>query len=286
MDENMGPTDYLAYLDEQPFEYEKILAAQQALAQSTKNLLVVWTTAHQSMLKDVSNLAKGYSSFAAGGNIAVTGAPAMSGQSAGDFQKTSAATRVMTRETFEEWITYARRASDLTRTMFTSSISAIGDGIGSQLIDGTYQWRDAWKAVLKQIIATAAELIIVQTLMAVLTGGTSAAAKGGLGGIIGAFFHTGGLVPRHHSGILSRDEHLAVLQRGEYVVQRSSVQALGVDALDRINRTGQAPAGPTFHVSVAVQAGGTNDPRRLAEQIAEPLIEILRRESARNRKII
>jgi hypothetical protein len=49
----------------------------------------------------------------------------------------------MTRETFEEWITYARRASDLTRTMFTSSISAIGDGIGSQLVDGTYEWRDA-----------------------------------------------------------------------------------------------------------------------------------------------
>ncbi len=177
----MGPTVdvYSRFLDDLIARYNTIRSVQKEVGKGSLEMARSWATAHQSMLKDVTNLAKGYSSFAPGGNIAVTGTPAMSGQSAGDFQKTSAATRVMTRETFEEWITYARRASDLTRTMFTSSISAIGDGIGSQLVDGTYQWRDAWKAVLKQIIATAAELVIVQTLMAVLTGGTSAAAKGG-----------------------------------------------------------------------------------------------------------
>jgi len=285
MDENegMGPDEFLSYMDAQILSYRAVCAEQRALAQSTKNLLGVWTTAHQTMLKDAARFSRAYAPGVMAG--AAPGKAMAPAQTAGGFAKTAQATQGMTRETFEEWIAYARRASEVTRTMFSASISAIGDGISTQLVDGTYEWRDAWKAVLRQVIATAAEIAIVQGLMALLTGGASAASKGVLGGIFGSFFHSGGTVPRRHLGVLARDEHLAVLQRGEYVVRRSSAQAIGGETLNRMNRTGQIPAGPTFHVNVAVQAGGASNPRQLAEQIAEPLIQILRRESARNRKI-
>jgi hypothetical protein len=288
MDENegMGPDEFLSYMDAQILSYRAVCAEQRALAQSTKNLLGVWSTAHQTMLKDAARFSQAYAPGLMAG--AAPGKAMAPGQMAGGFDKTAQAARGMTRETFEEWIAYARRASEATRTMFSASISAIGDGIATQLVDGTYEWRDAWKAVLRQVIATAAEIAIVQGLMALLTGGASGAAKGAgaLGGIFGGLFHTGGTVPRRHLGVLARDEHLAVLQRGEYVVRRSSAQAIGGETLDRMNRTGQVPAGPTFHVNVSVQAGGASNPRQLAEQIAEPLIQILRRESARNRKIL
>ena len=46
----------------------------------------------------------------------------------------------------------------------------------------------------------------------------------------GLIMHSGGLIPKFHSGGLSSDERQAVLQTGEYVVSRR-----GVQALDRIN---------------------------------------------------
>lgn len=47
-----------------------------------------------------------------------------------------------------------------------------------------------------------------------------------------AAFHTGGLVG-------ANDNMMAVLQRGEFVMQRSAVRALGVNAMSEINRTGR-----------------------------------------------
>jgi len=210
-------------------KYRTVRVEQMLLAQSTERLNWIWAKSHETMLKDAARFSQAYQPVVRATMPAAKGTtPAPMG---GGFDKTVQSTRMMTRETFAEWITQARRASELTRTMFTASISAIGDGIATQLVDGTYEWRDAWKAVLRQVIATAAEIAVVQGLMALFTGGASAAGKGVLGGIFGGLFHTGGLAPRHHLGVLSRDEHLAVLQRGEYVVRRSSVQALGDETL-------------------------------------------------------
>lgn len=96
-------------------------------------------------------------------------------------------------------------------------------------------------------------------------------AIGGLGGFFGSgastnpfasvttplFKHSGGYIPRFHSGGLASDEIPAILQRGEYVVSRK-----GVETLDRINQGGN-PGSPVvvqqsvhFNVS-AIDGQGT-----------------------------
>lgn len=63
----------------------------------------------------------------------------------------------------------------------------------------------------------------------------------------GMILHDGGGVletaAKYHSGNLASDEVPAILQRGEYVIQRSAVQKIGVHALDQINR--MHAGGPT-----------------------------------------
>lgn len=61
----------------------------------------------------------------------------------------------------------------------------------------------------------------------------------------GLIMHSGGLVPKFHSGGLSSDERAAILQTGEYVVSRK-----GVQALDRIN---SGNAGNNINVLVNVE---------------------------------
>lgn len=256
-------------------KYEALRAEQKRLVKSTNEMKTAWLKSHTEMNK---GLAKG-----SPGSYGLDEKSTLPGSYAGAAEQM----RTMSREAFEEWITRAREASDLTRTMFSTSIHAIGDGIGEQLVEGTYEWRDAWKAVLKQIIATAAQLLIVRGMMAAMTGGMSTGG-GVLAMLTGGMFHQGGLVegwPRHHRGAFAYDEHPAILQRGEYVLRKQAVRSLGRDRLETLNRSGSLEAGPTFNVSIQVAAGG-DDPRRLAEQIADPLIDILRRETDRNRRIL
>lgn len=55
-----------------------------------------------------------------------------------------------------------------------------------------------------------------------------------------ADYHTGGIVTMH-SGGLRPDERLAKLQAGEYVLQRSAVQALGIGTLNMLNQVRSRP---------------------------------------------
>lgn len=52
----------------------------------------------------------------------------------------------------------------------------------------------------------------------------------------GAVFHAGGAVKRMHSGGLKSDEVPAVLQRGEFVINRSSAQRIGMSNLSAMNQ--------------------------------------------------
>ncbi len=254
--------------------YEALRAEQKQVVKSTNEMKSAWLKSHAEMSR---NFVKGAPE---GGTADDKGALV------GSYAYAADEMRGMSRAAFEEWITRAREASELTRTMFNASISAIGDGIAEQLVEGTYEWRDAWKAVLKQIIATATQLLIVRGLMAAMTGGMSSGG-GVLSVLTGGMFHWGGLVeswPRHHRGVFAYDEHPAILQRGEYVVRKQAVQAVGRETLETLNRDGRVAGGSTFNVSIRVEGG--DDPRRTAERIAEPLIEILRRETDRNRRIL
>lgn len=165
-------------------------------------------------------------------------------------------------------------------------VGALGDGIAEQLVEGTYDWAAGLKLVLKQIIAVVVKMLIAQAINKALGGGLNA---GGLVSFSLIKLHEGGAVgqwPRHHAGVLATDEHPAILQRGEYVLRRDAVRMLGRDNLDLANRNGLWPGGAgdnlTFNINVS---GDSRDGRELAERIAEPLLEIIRREKRRNREV-
>lgn len=57
----------------------------------------------------------------------------------------------------------------------------------------------------------------------------------------GRIMHAGGAVKRMHAGGLRRDEVPIIAQRGEYMVQKTAVDALGVRTMDAINSIGHGP---------------------------------------------
>ena len=71
-----------------------------------------------------------------------------------------------------------------------------------------------------------------------------------LGGILG--FHNGGMVPAYHGGGTAGNVP-AVLQEGEFVMQRSAVESIGVENLNRMNRTGLGAVNVTFTGNVMSQ---------------------------------
>ena len=196
-----------------------------------------------------------------------------------DLAKATRQHEWMTRQTFDTWIVRAKSAADLTRETFTRSFETIGDGIAGTLVDGTYRWRDAWKAVLKQVIATAAQVALMQGTMALLTGGTSLlGGGGGFFGNLGKAFHSGGYVPRHHAGVFSSREHPAILERGEYVLRKEAVASIGRGRLDAMNRTGSMGGG--VHIGQIVIQGGSG------RQMVDEFIRELKRRSLRGETII
>jgi hypothetical protein len=72
-----------------------------------------------------------------------------------------------------------------------------------------------------------------------MTGGITGGLAAGLRHGGGEIFHGGGLV-RMHSGGLRSDERMIIAQAGEFMIQRSAVQALGVQAMRMIN-SGKLP---------------------------------------------
>jgi len=113
-------------------------------------------------------------------------------------------------------------------------------------------------------------------------------AQNGLDGVViesmaGGFgvYHDGGLAgveswPRHHGGLLP-DETPAILQRGEAVIRRASVNAQTLPLLQEINRSGQAPPSAqnvSLHVEVHGNVMGDNESM---EELARLIDQRLRR---------
>ena len=52
-------------------------------------------------------------------------------------------------------------------------------------------------------------------------------------------YHTGGMIPEYHSG----GDVPIMAQEGEFVMRRSAVESIGLENMNRMNRTGQASGG-------------------------------------------
>jgi len=132
-----------------------------------------------------------------------------------------------------------------------ATLDNIEEGFASEIVDGTYEWADAWKSVKKEIIKATLELAAYAAVMGtvnLLTGGSGAIFSGGLSGLgaLGGLFGgaTGGYVTRHGvipgyaTGglIMPRGDNMLIgAQDGEYMFKREAVRYWGKENLDAMN---------------------------------------------------
>tara|TARA_R100000664_G_C2757348_1_gene145542 strand:+ start:480 stop:2858 length:2379 start_codon:yes stop_codon:yes gene_type:complete len=121
------------------------------------------------------------------------------------------------------------------------------------------KYAEAFKAMLEDMAKQLAAKAVVFSFLNILSGGTFAGGWGGknflnfVGGAGGGIFHqggqvqgyaTGGMIPMnsYHSGG-GVDDVPIMAQEGEFVMRRSAVESIGVENLNRMNRTGQTSGG-------------------------------------------
>ena len=130
----------------------------------------------------------------------------------------------------EQWLGHVTGMADLTRTVFESSLGGLSHGISNELVDGTHDWEQSMKRVLKLIIQMVLKMIVMQTIARSI-GASLSGGFGFFGGLFhqgGRVMHHGGPVPRHHTGDSIRTREVpAILERGEYVVNRRAVARPG-----------------------------------------------------------
>ena len=179
----------------------------------------------------------------------------------------------------EEVNKFAKSINDTMNQIGELIAGTLANGIAEGLVEGTYDWEQAMKNVLKQILAIIIKLMIVKAINAAMGGGIGGSAVN-ISLVNLAGFHEGGPVgdlPRHHNGTLSRDEHPAVLQRGEYVLRRDAVSAIGASNVAEMNRTGQAAGGGTTITLHYNGSGSRQDAEKMADMTWDAFNRRIRR---------
>jgi hypothetical protein len=154
-------------------------------------------------------------------------------------------------KTFIKLLKAKKEILDATKleTAWTNKLnSALLEGINNNA-----RFAEAFGNMLKQIAAQIAAKAGVFALMSIFTQGTFAKGKNFLDFITEGVFHqggqvqgyaTGGMIPMntYHSGG-GVDNVPIMAQEGEFVMRRSAVESIGVENLNRMNRTGQVSGG-------------------------------------------
>ena len=265
----------------------KAAAAKQKAAAAKQQAQIVAWTMPEDKYAGASWQQPQMSQFGAYTNVPTTGAYNMQGGL--DAAQVQAANKelerqnqIVTRITGQESL--ASQAALNSITLLQQGVATLGDGIASGLVDGFYDWKQAGKQMLKMLISMTAQMLIMETI-AIAIKAALGSATGGTSMLAGLILHQGGQVPRHHSGVLSRDEHIAILQAGEYVMRRQAVQKIGVSNMEKMNRTGQSQGtGAVYNISVSL-ASTTTNPRQLAAELGPHIVRYIQNENERGKRV-
>jgi hypothetical protein len=138
------------------------------------------------------------------------------------------------------------------------------------IIMGNAAFRDM-KDFLTQILAQMASMV-VQALA--FKAAMSFFGGIGLGGFLG--FHTGGMIPKAHSGTFAPDERLVLAQTGEAVLSRRATQAIGGrSAIDYMNTYNRMPPGGSLgrRTTVTININTVIGEERYIRENVIPIIE-------------
>ena len=120
------------------------------------------------------------------------------------------------------------------------TFKGLGDVVVAQIerIAATFLANKATFEIMNLIFPSIGNLIKAPTLLSTVAG------------FLG--FHNGGMVQSYHSGGTAGNVP-AILQEGEFVMQRSAVESIGQENLNRMNRTGTGAVNVTFTGNVMSQ---------------------------------
>ena len=152
---------------------------------------------------------------------------------------------------------------------FSNVLSSMKSGLSSlfsDLVNGTKTAKEAFRdfglSVVQSIQNVIAEMLAMYVMKKVL--GMFGQTLGGAGGMemvpLPGGNMTGGAVRKARGGMiegnLARDSKLHNLMPGEYVLRKSAVDMIGVDALNKMNSMGNRAMASGGHVGVAKQEKG------------------------------
>lgn len=174
-------------------------------------------------------------------------------------------------------------SASVERAIRSLAKSIISDLVSS-MIQLSYQQAIAQrlqKLAISQNFAEAASVWNLVAAYQALAAAKMAASAIGLGFPFlhagGQVMHFGGEIRRAHSGLRADEVGPFILQRGEYVINRSSAQKIGYDVLDFINRTGKIPMQPSslqININLSVSAV---DSRGVDQLVQKKIIPSIRR---------
>lgn len=134
---------------------------------------------------------------------------------------------------------YASTQANLS-SMLAEIPARLADAFASAAV-GYGNLSDMLKKLAQDIAYCAIKAMLLRAILGISGGVGGIFGGASLGGVMGGFFHSGGIVgkegvnrfvsllPRFHSGGLSGDEQLAVLQKGEGVFTKEQMKAMGGD---------------------------------------------------------
>lgn len=133
---------------------------------------------------------------------------------------------------------------DSTQKAVLEGVQGISRNMATAILNAQ-NMRDAFVSSIKAMAAEIMAQAATFALLNLFTGGTFGAGRGFLDF---AFGHTGGLVDKsgiqklHEGGMIGGNANNVpiVAQSGEFIMQRSAVQSIGLDNLSAMNETGQA----------------------------------------------
>ena len=85
------------------------------------------------------------------------------------------------------WIGTVMRVSDVFRNSLGSAVREVGSGIANELVDGTNDWQQAGKNMLKTLISMTVQMLIMLAIAKAIKAALGTAIGGPFGALIGTF---------------------------------------------------------------------------------------------------
>jgi hypothetical protein len=172
-----------------------------------------------------------------------------------------------------DWTSYAKQVvGQLAQQMTQSLGNFFYNALTGQITDAKEMFAEFGRSILQILTQVLAKVLLVNTLGGFML-------PGGLG-MLGAYFHSGGVVRAHSGMAIGSDEVPIIAQSGEGILSRRGMAALGGEgALNSLNRGNRQGGGQTVYITNVIHAWDAKDVSRNIKTLESSMVERLRKNS-------